>query len=445
MMTPLEEARTAWRQNDLQRAVVLATQLFAQQRSPEHASLLATLLHQVGRAGEARELLVSCVAQAPYFLPAYTQLSRIIKEDARKKSQEAQKEIAERRQFLARAKAELEKEPFFKPSEFWNGIALKHERMLDASGIGNFKRTLAHNYQNWLMTDGNDRQWQRLKDIWQKAPFDQPFLNTIEAVDDDGFIWDLSLPSYPLSSPGNMALYKFAVGVLWELALAGDKLEFLADYQESEIGNPIRIRRNGQLISQDAAHSCRELNTLFSVAGLSKDQRYTFAELGAGQGRLAEMVGRSTSSRYLIFDIPPTLAVSQWYIQQLFPSEKIFTFREFSDWSEVRESVESSRFAFFTPNQIRHLPEKSVDVFINICSLMEMRKDQVRFFLDTISRVTSKAFFSKQWYKWRNPVDNIEVSKDDSVLGNGFSLSFDQPDQIYEDLFVQVWLESGRS
>jgi hypothetical protein len=154
------------------------------------------------------------------------------------------------------------------------------------------------------------------------------------------------------------------------------------------------------------------------------------------------MVGRSTPSKYLIFDIPPTLAVSQWYIQKIFPSEKIFTFREFSDWSEVKESVEASRFAFFTPNQIRHLPADSVDVFINICSLMEMRKDQVSFFLETISRVTRRAFFSKQWYKWKNPVDRIELTKDDSVLGGGFSLSFDQPDQIYQDLFVQTWLRN---
>jgi hypothetical protein len=64
---------------------------------------------------------------------------------------------------------------------------------------------------------------------------------------------------------------------LWELALAGDKLGFLKDFEESEIGNPIRLRGNGRLISQDAAHSSRELNTLFETAGLSRDRPYTFA------------------------------------------------------------------------------------------------------------------------------------------------------------------------
>ncbi|MEI8257252.1 MAG: putative sugar O-methyltransferase, partial [Deltaproteobacteria bacterium] len=377
------------------------------------------------------------------YVPAHSQLARMVKVDARAASSEAKQEIAERRALLAKMRDSLDRDPFFKPSRFWDEIAQKHERMLDDFGVDNFKRTVAHNYQNWLITNEQEGQWQRLRELWREFPISQPLLNTVETVDDAGLIWNVEAPFYALSDPGSMAVYRLAVGIIWELALADDRHGFLAGFEESTIGNPIRLRRNGVLISQDAAHSARELNTLFDAAGIAKNGRLTFAELGAGQGRLAEMIGRCTDHRYLIFDIPPTLAVSQWYVQQMFPEEKVFTFRDFDSWDEVADEVNASRFAFFSPNQIKHLPEKSVDVFVNICSLMEMRRDQFEYFLDRIAHVTRGYFLSKQWFEWKNAADDIVVTKDDFRLAHGFEPVYDRPDEIHPGLFVQVWRRTG--
>jgi putative sugar O-methyltransferase len=438
-MNLIEQARSAWRLNDLDSAQALALEAFNENQNADNACFLAQVLYGAGQSGEACNILRSTTAQLPWYLPAQAQLARMIKMDARARSDTTKKELAERATFLAAARATLDRDPFFKPSVFWTDVAAKHEQMLDRFGIENFKRTVGHNYQNWLIVEADDPQWIGLREIWKNEPSDQPLLNTVENVDDVGFIWDEATPTYALSIPARMAIYRLSVGILWELALARDPFGFLAGFEESTIGNPIRLRRNGILISQDAAHSSRELNTLWSVLGNCDAGRLTFAELGAGHGRLAEMIGRKTKHRYLIFDISPTLFVSQWYIQNLFPDEKIFTFRDFESWSEVADEVNASRFAFFLPNQIKHLPNSSVDVFINICSLMEMRKDQIEYFLRRIAEITRIAFMSKQYYQWRNAVDDIVLTKDDFKMGNGFSIAYDRADDIHSNLFVQIW------
>lgn len=440
----LTGATAAWQSNDMENADALMAQAVARHGTPEVLCRYATLLHHMGRSKAAYDLLFKTIAAAPWFMPAQTQLARMIKMDRRADSEAVRIEIAQRRLLVADMRRALALDPFFNPNKFWESIAAKHERMLDDFGINNFKRTVAHNYQNWLICSAEDSQWQGLRKLWQHEKFINPVLNTIEAVDDAGFIWEVDNPSYALSAPGALAVYKLATGILWEIALAQDKFEFLADFEESIVGNPIRLRRNGVLISQDTAHSARELNTLFSVAKLSKTGRLTFAELGAGQGRLAEMIGRSTDHRYYIFDIAPTLAVSQWYIQQLFPNEKIFTFRDFDSWNQIEEELNDSRFAFFTANQIKLMPKESVDVFINICSLMEMTTQQIDYFLGRISDVTRYVFLSKQWYEWDNPNDHIHLSKDDFKLKQGFDLLHEQPDEIYKELFLQIWRRSAR-
>ena len=398
---------------------------------------LAAAMHAMGKSNEAREFLVDVIFRNPGHVRAQSQLARILKLDARLASDEAKRENEERRALIEAARASLENDPFFKPSRFWDQICAKHEQILDQLGIDNFKRSVTHQYQNWLIHSNQDIQWRRLREIWKANGTWQPVLNTVEVADDAG--WNLDPPFYPLSSPSSMAIYKLAVGILWEHALARDHLGFLKNFEESTVGNPIRIRRDACLISQDAAHSARELNILFHEAGITRDQSLTFAELGAGHGRLAEMIGRFTNSRYLIFDIPPALAVSQWYVQQLFPNERTFQFREFSSWDEIKNEVDSCRFAFFTPNQIKYLSHRSVDVFINFCSLMEMRREQISWFLDRIGQITRRSFMSKQYYAWNNIVDGIVVTKSDLAMKANFELVYDKPDEINEDLFVQLW------
>jgi putative sugar O-methyltransferase len=336
---------------------------------------------------------------------------------------------------------ELNKKPIFAPGLFWSTHGTFHVELLKSYGIENFKRTVSHNYQNWLMVTLADSQVRRLLETWAGHRRIEPFVNGIERPDHVGFHLSMNFndPEYPLADEVGREIYRLAVGLLWEHVLQGDRSELLKSLEEFETGNPIQIRRHGRLISSDLAHSLRERNLFLDQVKLTGRDALTVGEIGAGHGRLAEIFGRTTNYRYFIFDIPPALYVSEWYVRKIFPNEKVFGFRPFDRWEEVRDEVAASRFAFFTANQIEMIPDDSLDLFINMNSLMEMRMDQIQNFLQHISRLTTRAFLSRQWLKWRNNLDNVTVDKDSFTLGDGWHKSLDCIDDIYPEFFNQVW------
>jgi len=162
-------------------------------------------------------------------------------------------------------------------------------------------------------------------------------------------------------------------------------------------------------------------------------------ELGAGHGRLTEVFGLTTNYRYFIFDVTPALFVSQWYIKALFPGEKVFEFRHFENFDDIRDELQKSRFAFFTANQIENLPRESLDLFVNMNSLGEMRIEQINNFLHYIDQLTKFAFFSRQYVYWTNPADHVTVTKKTFAMPVQWHLGLDKIDDIHPNFFNQIW------
>jgi len=291
--------------------------------------------------------------------------------------------------------------PIYIPSEFWDTFGKFHMQLLERYGIENFKRTVSHNYQNWFMVSRDDPQVQQLFKTWPTHFASEPWFNTIEVPDHVGLHTSLTFddPTYPLAYTEEREIYRIAVGLLWEFVNSTDNFNVLNQLSESEIGNPVRIWRKGRLISSDIAHSVRERNMFLENLSYKGNEGLIVGELGAGHGRLAEVFGRTTNYRYYIFDITPALYVSQWYIKATFPDEKIFEFRHFDSFGEIRDELQECRFAFFTANQIEKIPDDHLQFFINMNSLTEMRLDQIGNFLRQIDRETTRAFLSREWRK----------------------------------------------
>jgi putative sugar O-methyltransferase len=395
----------------------------------------------VGEFGEALRLLQRAAqinSSNPRIEP---HLSRVRFLLGRSLDPAASEEIRTLEESIAVMHGELDRDPIYSPGVFWKTHGTFHLELLKSYGLANFKRTVSHNYQNWLMTSFADPQVRRLVETWAEHRRLEPFVNTIERPDHVGFHRKMNFdsPEYALGDELEREVYRLAVGLLWEHVLVGDRTGILNTLEEAEIGNPIRIHRHGRLISSDLAHSLRERNLLLEKITLTGDERLTVGEIGAGHGRLAEIFARTTNYRYLIFDIPPALYVSEWYIRRLFPNERIFGFRPFDRWEEVRDEVAASRFAFFTANQIEHIPDRQLDLFINMNSLMEMRMDQIQNFLKHISRLTTRAFLSRQWLKWQNSMDNVTVDRESYSLGSGWRKVLDVVDDVHPDFFNQIW------
>src|SRR3954463_8101614 len=80
----------------------------------------------------------------------------------------------------ARMTAELERNPSYLPSAFWQEINDKNIHMLVAEGIDNFKRTISHNYYSWLIMNPLTQQFRYLLLNWLKHPTLRPLLTRIE-------------------------------------------------------------------------------------------------------------------------------------------------------------------------------------------------------------------------------------------------------------------------
>ena len=393
-----------------------------------------------GNEDQAEEILLQALPLDPASVAPHLSRVRFMKD--RRASSLAKTADAELRASIAAMEDEIRRDALYVPSEFWHTTGKFHKKWLADYGIENFKRTVSHNYQNWMMVTDDDPQVRQLLGLWPKHKSHQPWLNAIEAPDQVGCQFSspaFPFPAYPIANAQQRETYRVAVGLLWEYVLSTDKFGTLETLTESEIGNPVRIWRKGKLISSDLAHSVRERNMLLKASELNGNEALCVAELGAGYGRLAEVFGRTTNYRYMIFDITPALYVSQWYIKRIFPEEKIFEFRHFDSFSEIESELNNSRFAFFTANQIQLMPDGICDLFINMNSLMEMRPEQIKNFLHHIDRLTQRSFLSRQWVSWRNPEDGNTVGKGDFALGPGWKLSLDHLDTIYPDLFNQVW------
>ena len=326
----------------------------------------------------------------------------------------------------------------YRPSKFWDLLGKQNLQMLSAHGMENFKRTVGQNYFNWLVIHPENTQLRNVFRHWRKHPTLAPFLNTIEPLD---FLHSAVGLERNITRIGwrEEFLYKLFVGMLWELACKEDRSGLTRRLEEPIIGNPIRIRRKGRLISQDLANSIREYSTLLLARPDLQSAPKHVAELGAGYGRLAYVMLQDPGTKYFVFDIPPALAVSQWYLSHVFPNEPIFRFRHFDSYASIENELSRSRIAFFTPNQLDQLPDRHFDVFASISTLPEMTARQVHNYLKVISDKTGGIVYIKQWKTWTNPDDAFTFNQSDIRLAEGFSKVFERDDQVQDAFFEGVW------
>jgi putative sugar O-methyltransferase len=286
-----------------------------------------------------------------------------------------------------------------RPSKHWEELNRRHlER--SALGIEHFKRTLAKDYFTWMRVLPWDSQ---IRFLVSRLPL----WATLRAA--VGAFFPLKHAHIPFVE--GLAL-NFLTRLLWQYVerLAPDEVAALS---EPEVGNPPSIGLGGRLISQDLANSVLEYRSVADVA------QGTLCELGGGYGRTAYAVASlAPISKYIMVDIPPALTVAQEYISAVFPDRRHFRHREFASFEEVRQEFETADFAFLLPHQLALLPGDSIDLFMNISSLHEMRMDQIRHYLGEIHRLVRPEghFYLKAWKVSRNPFEHIVVREEDYPL-----------------------------
>lgn len=299
------------------------------------------------------------------------------------KTLEVLKRVKEMFDCLAKGRREVQ------PSKLWQALISRNSEELDQYGYENFKRTLVRHYSSYVPLYLMNTQILFL--IIHLNP-----ITTIVAL-----YKSLTMPTHYGFNCVDSASFNFITYLLWFYTEKVDKDKLLNDFEEPIYGNPPKIIYKNKLISQDIANSVLEFKSIFDK-NVSKNDIKTIADLGAGCGRDAIVFVKLLPNlkKYLVIDIPPALAIAEKYLSEFFPQEKIFKFRPFNNFSEIKEEFERSKILFFLPNQIELLPDSIIDLFINISSLHEMRLDQIKYYFKQIERLTkSKGYFYFKEFK----------------------------------------------
>ncbi len=319
----------------------------------------------------------------------------------------------------------------FRPSAFWRELGQQNIAMLGEHGLANFKRTVAQNYFNWMI---GRKALLRMLAKWPSHRSLQPLFNRIVRPD---FV-HTTVSRRNLASARQLFIYKLYVGLLWEYmrSQAPGLAERLA---EPEYGNPIAVWRRGRLISQDLANSILEYAFIAAHAGPPPASGERIAELGAGYGRVAHVFATARPGCYCVFDIPPTLFVSQSYLTALFPEARIFRFRRFTAFAEIADELAGCRLAFFTSNQMALFPDGWFDGVLSISTLPEMSMAHIRHYLGHFQRLASRWVYLKQWADWFNPLDQVRVTTADYALGPAWAPAASGTDPVQPEFFQCLW------
>ena len=321
----------------------------------------------------------------------------------------------------------------YQPSPFWERLVEEHVTRLERWGFENFKRTVNTQYFNW---DVLGILWHQIFPVWAnwlKRPDWSVFGSEIRDYDQPRGPWIASM------SASTAWIYKMYVVMLAQMVQRHDPRQLFDLMQEPLLGNPWRVRYQDRWISQDLCNSIHEFYCA-SDSEPADPAPASIAELGPGYGRLAYVFLKAfPTANYCLIDIPPALLVSQKYLTDLFPDEKIFHFRPFDNFEAIRAEYEQSRIRFLMAHQIELLPDREFDLIINISSLHEMTREQIGNSLRQFARLGRGRFYTKQWKRSIAPGNTSVIRQHEYPIPESWRMLWHRPHPIQKKFFHALY------
>ncbi len=330
----------------------------------------------------------------------------------------------------------------YRPGAFWSDLLESNLAMLRDEGIRNLKRSVSNTYFNWLVLSALDPMFQHAVRHWLRHPSLGALRTRMESGRGlHGIAWDRQATggdrvAHVELSGRAAAFYRFYVSALWERAERDDPLGLTARLEEPEVGNPLRIWRDTRLISQDLANSILECNYAARSGHVRDGAR--IAELGGGYGRSAHVFQEAARVVYCIFDIPPALAVSQWYLGEVLGRDRIVPFHPDRGPDDLSALAPGS-VAFFTPDQLELVPDGWFDLTQTISTLPEMPRRQADHYVSQLTAKCSGEFVLKQWRSWENEADGTHWSEETCVPPAGWRMVARRIDPAQPAFYDQRW------
>ncbi|MBF0383275.1 MAG: putative sugar O-methyltransferase [Magnetococcales bacterium] len=180
------------------------------------------------------------------------------------------------------------------------------------------------------------------------------------------------------------------------ITLAG--FDFFLKYLASDVGSPATLETkyspDGKQ-TQTFAVNGNDISILYYFYQINRTFKATcksnsplIVEIGGGYGGLITKIKRSIpGARCIMLDLPEVTAVQTYYLYNEFPDKKFFYY---NDWLERGSSIFEEDFDYLiAPGwMISHIPDVSVDLVINMRSMMEMTNSVISFYFKEIQRIT---------------------------------------------------------
>ena len=240
--------------------------------------------------------------------------------------------------------------------------------------------------------------------------------------------------------PHNPRYFTALHHVYWSALEKRDQFGLLAKLEEPALGEGDAVVVNGRRVSIDLLQSVDEFYRIVEVMGWKQDDHVTFAEIGAGYGRLAHVVLTAMpNSRFLIFDLPESMLLSSYYLTTLFPEAPVLLYPESATAPDAKERWQTARIAFGLPHQLKTLPRGTVDAFVNIYSFMEMSPQQVATYFDAIEAIDPRVLFIKQHKHEVNLLEQSLLNAKAYPVRAAWKLAYEGTSALYEDVFEAVY------
>src|SRR5690606_31659160 len=125
------------------------------------------------------------------------------------------------------------------------------------------------------------------------------------------------------------------------------------------------LNLDGARITQDRLNSLLEYEQISRLGVLRRDCRVL--EIGAGSGRTAAcLLSLVPGLKYIIADIPPALFLSYGNLRDLFPELRVAAGFTVQSRQELDAVIAGNDLIFVFPDQLRHMADKSIDLFLAV-------------------------------------------------------------------------------
>ena len=232
-------------------------------------------------------------------------------------------------------------------------------------------------------------------------------------------------------------------------AVMGSANEFLMEFSESNIGNPIE-----RISLDDRWHSRSSMNYLMGLACLGKfidlKSLTNILEIGGGYGTLGEIIHQlwGAKTTYLNLDIPPICNVAEYYLRSI--STDFIGIKELNSLGEIK--FDQLNRLNVAPNWKIGALTGEIDLFVNMISFQEMERPVVENYLQQVQGLKPKYILlrhireGKQKRTATNPVGVVEPTTPDiydEILDthrrlhrDSVPFGFDTPDGFHSEVLV---------